>query len=324
MRFGVFLTAAVAALGISSAQGISTVQAGTIHNAWEKFRANHALHHLSKHAQRGMVDVLNARMHLVQGDSDAAVALLIEAQRHFKDAKSDTSSFIAAEDQLHVSLSRPVSRGHTPVHGTVQWIPVGGEFVETETIAPEKRDVLKKTNKDIKAGDNQQINEDLEIVGNNADFVMALAPAKQLTVNLGHAQLMAEARHPHSAIHYIDRALDSIVYVDDDLSKNPDEVDKVSSSEQPAHQSLPPAPVTSSAPADSDVTAVHKEEMPAEPPVIKPHILRMPMINHHHHCASKDAMKMCPKCGAKVDLNEGQVGYVPTDPDYPRGPVDGQ
>lgn len=205
--------AAVAALMVSA----SAAHAGAIHTDWEKFKAGRALHHLSVDGQKALQDVLVARDLLAQGKTDAAIPPIYDAQKRFVAAQKDNRRFYAAEDQLQPAPQHPVSATHKPITGSVTWIPVGGEFILTETLAPDKKAAAQKANKALKAGQNVQAEQNLQVVGEDADFIIALAPLEQTKDTLYRARVLTEGRQAAQAKEALDQLLDGIVFVSDDF-----------------------------------------------------------------------------------------------------------
>lgn len=233
MRFKASL-AAVAALMVSA----SAAHAGAIHTDWEKFKAGRALHHLSVDGQKALQDVLVARDLLAQGKTDAAIPPIYDAQKRFVAAQKDNRRFYAAEDQLQPAPQHPVSATHKPTTGAVTWIPVGGEFILTETLAPDKKAAAQQANKALKAGQNAQAQQNLQVVGEDADFIIALAPLEQTKSTLYRARVLTEGRQAAQAKEALDQLLDSIVFVSDDF------VDQSANAQSPAQA---PAPATAKA-----------------------------------------------------------------------------
>lgn len=223
MRFKASL-AAVAALMVSA----SAAHAGAIHTDWEKFKAGRALHHLSVDGQKALQDVLVARDLLAQGKTDAAIPPIYDAQKRFVAAQKDNRRFYAAEDQLQPAPQHPVSATHKPTTGAVTWIPVGGEFILTETLAPDKKAAAQQANQALKAGQNAQAQQNLQVVGEDADFIIALAPLEQTKSTLYRARVLTEGRQAAQAKEALDQLLDSIVFVSDDF------VDQSATAQAPA------------------------------------------------------------------------------------------
>lgn len=212
MRFKASL-AAVAALMVSA----SAAQAGAIHTDWEKFKAGRALHHLSTDGQKAMQDVLQARDLLAQGKTDAAIPPLYDAQKRFVAAQKDNRRFFAAENQLQPAPQHPLSATHKPTTGAMTWIPVGGEFILTETLAPDKKTAVQQANQALQAGQNAQVQQNLQVVGEDADFIIALAPLEQTKSTLYRARVLTEGGQVAQAKEALDQLLDSVVFVSDDF-----------------------------------------------------------------------------------------------------------
>lgn len=268
MRFKASL-AAVAALMVSA----SAAHAGAIHTDWEKFKAGRALHHLSVDGQKALQDVLVARDLLAQGKTDAAIPPIYDAQKRFVAAQKDNRRFYAAEDQLQPAPQHPVSATHKPTTGAVTWIPVGGEFILTETLAPDKKAAAQQANKALKAGQNAQAQQNLQVVGEDADFIIALAPLEQTKSTLYRARVLTEGRQAAQAKEALDQLLDSIVFVSDDF------VDQSANAQSPAQAPaqapakaatqgsavVTPAPATAPAPAAAPSVAAPAAATPAAP-----------------------------------------------------------
>ena len=195
----------------------SVAQAGTVHTTWEKFKAGHAMHRLSVDGQKAMMDVFQARDLLAQGKTDAAIPPLYDAQKRFKAASADNKKFFAAESQLQPAPQHPASATHTPVANPTTWVPVGGEFIVSETLAPEKQAALANANKQFQAGQTQQAQQSLQVVGEDADFILALAPLEQSEGALYRAKVFTEGRQPQQAVEALNQLLDGIVFVSDDV-----------------------------------------------------------------------------------------------------------
>lgn len=261
--------AAVAALMVSA----SAAHAGAIHTDWEKFKAGRALHHLSVDGQKALQDVLVARDLLAQGKTDAAIPPIYDAQKRFVAAQKDNRRFYAAEDQLQPAPQHPVSATHKPTTGAVTWIPVGGEFILTETLAPDKKAAAQQANKALKAGQNAQAQQSLQVVGEDADFIIALAPLEQTKSTLYRARVLTEGRQAAQAKEALDQLLDSIVFVSDDF------VDQSANAQSPAQApaqapakaatqgsaAVTPAPATAPAPAAAPSVAAPAAATPDAP-----------------------------------------------------------
>ncbi|MFT8675639.1 MAG: YfdX family protein [Acetobacter sp.] len=196
---------------------LSSAHAASLHTDWEKFQAGRAMHHLSADGQKAMVDVLQARDLLSQGKVDAAIPPLYDAQKRLAAAGKDNRNFVAAESQLQPVPQRPAPASHKPSTGTVTWIPVGGEFIVTDTLAPEKKAAAQAANQQLKAGQTQQAQQTLQVVGEDADFIVALAPLEQAEGALNRATVFTEGRQAPQAVEALDDLLNGVVFVSDDF-----------------------------------------------------------------------------------------------------------
>lgn len=212
MRFKFSLMAAAVLM-----VGVVPAQAETLHARWEEYKAGRAMRHLSADGQKAMVDVLQARDLLSQGKSDAAIPLLYDAQKRFAAAGTDNRRFIAAENQLQPAPSHPAGANHKPVAGSVTWVPVGGELVVTDTLAPEKKAAAQTVNQQLKAGQTQQAQESLAVVGQDTDFIIALAPLEASQGALNRAKVFTEGRLNSQAVDALNELVDGIVFVSDDF-----------------------------------------------------------------------------------------------------------
>lgn len=212
MRFKFSLMAAAALM-----VGVVPAQAETLHARWEEYKAGRAMRHLSADGQKAMTDVLQARDLLSQGKSDAAIPFLYDAQKRFAAAGTDNHRFMAAESQLQSAPSHPVTAAHKPVVGPVTWVPVGGELVVTDTLAPEKKAAAQTANQQLKAGQIQQAQETLAVVGQDTDFIIALAPLERSQGALNRAKVFTEGRLSSQAVDALNDLLDGIVFVSDDF-----------------------------------------------------------------------------------------------------------
>lgn len=238
MRFKFSLVAA-AALMI----GVVPAHAETLHARWEQYKAGRAMRHLSVDGQKAMTDVLQAHDLLSQGKSDAAIPFLYDAQKRFAAAALDNRRFMAAESQLQPVPSHPVGADHKPVVGSVTWVPVGGELVVTDTLAPEKKAAAQTANQQLKAGKTQQARQTLAIVGEDADFIIALAPLERSQGALNRARVFTEGRLTTQAVEALNDLLDGVVFVSDDF------VEKQPPAPAPTAPAAPtPAPAAPAAP----------------------------------------------------------------------------
>lgn len=188
----------------------------SIHTKWEEHKADHALNHLSEDGQYAMVDILQAKHILDSGQATAALPMLHTASKRIAAAGSARKKFIAAENDLHPAPQHPVSASHTPLTAQTTWIPVGGEFIVGEELAPEKKTAVATANSQLKSGQRHEVVETMKIVGEDTDFIVALAPLEQTQKVINQAIDLAKNNKAQDASQAIDRLMDSLVFVSDD------------------------------------------------------------------------------------------------------------
>ena len=191
--------------------------AGSVHTNWEKFKAGRAFKHLSIDGQRAFADLLQAHDLLTAGKTEQTIPLLYDAEKKLDAASKASKKLDAAEASLNRAPQRPAPAGHVPSTTPETWIPIGGEFVETETLAPEKKAAIAAANSQIKTGNNQQAAQSMEVVNDQVDFIVALAPLNMTKGAIARAQVFVEGRNQQDALSAVDQALNGLVFVDDDV-----------------------------------------------------------------------------------------------------------
>ena len=217
MRFKAKLS--LATLAILTAAPMTTY-ASSVHTKWEQFKAGRAFHHLSEDGQHALVDIIQARKALASGNTEAAIPFLYDAQKRLVAASKAATKFDAAENQLQPAPQRPVSPSHTPLTGTTTWVPVGGEFIATETFSPEKKAAVATANGQLNAGQPDKAAQTLQLVGADADFIIALAPLAQTQGAVNRATVFTEGKQTAEAIAALDQIPDSLVFVSENLAES--------------------------------------------------------------------------------------------------------
>ncbi|EHH67325.1 YfdX family protein [Gluconobacter morbifer] len=196
-------------------------QPSKLRTDWEKFKAHRAFHHLSADGQKAFTDILKARDILQSGQTDAAIPLLYDAQKRLAAAQKADGKFQAAESDLHPAPQHPLSSNHTPTTGQMDWLPVGGEFIVSETVAPEKKAAVATANAQLKTGNTNQAAQTMQVVGEDATFIVALAPLPPTTGAVNRATVFTEGRQPQQAVSALNDVLDSLVFVTEDAVATP-------------------------------------------------------------------------------------------------------
>ncbi|MUG04129.1 YfdX family protein [Bombella sp. ESL0378] len=178
----------------------------------EERKEHRAFHHLSDHGQKAMVEIVDAQHLLAAGQDEKAIPALNAALSHLDLAAKAREQFTAAEADLHPAPQHPLPKNHT-VAGPTDWIPVGGEVIATTELEPAKKSAIATANAQLKAGQTDQAAQTLQIVGQDIDFVIALAPLSQLQGYVNRALIFAQGHHPEAAAVALNDAIDSLVFV---------------------------------------------------------------------------------------------------------------
>lgn len=212
MRF-IPLMAIAASLAVTPVASHAT----SLHTHWEQYKAGRAFRHLSNDGQKAFGDILKARDLLAAGNTDAAIPALYDANKRLTAAGKASTKFKAAEASLQPAPQHAPAAGHVPATTPTDWIPVGGEFIASETLAPEKKAAVATANKQLQAGDTQQAAQSMQVVGEDVDFIVALAPLAQTQGALNRATVFTEGRQPKEALDALDQTLNNLVFVSQDF-----------------------------------------------------------------------------------------------------------
>lgn len=207
----------MAFIALLSSPVLATATApSSLQTKWEEHKADRALNHLSESGQSAMVDILQAKHILDSNQSSAALPFLRSASKRLTAAGNARQKFIAAEQDLHPAQQHPLSASHTPIAEKTAWIPVGGEFIVGEELAPEKKTAVATANSQLKSGKRQEVVETMKVVGEDTDFIVALAPLDQAQKTINQAIALAKINKAQEASQAIDRLMDALVFVSDD------------------------------------------------------------------------------------------------------------
>lgn len=212
MRF-IPLLAVAASLAITPVASHAT----SLHTHWEQYKAGRAFRHLSADGQKALGDILKAHGLLSAGNTDAAIPALYDANKRLVAAGNASKKFNAAESALQPAPQHAPAAGHVAGAAPDVWIPVGGEFIASETLAPEKKAAIATANKQLQSGDTKQAAQSMQIVGEDVDFIVALAPLAQTQGALNRATVFTEGRQTKDALDALDQALNGLVFVSQDF-----------------------------------------------------------------------------------------------------------
>ncbi|MCX5617079.1 YfdX family protein [Bombella sp. TMW 2.2543] len=189
----------------------------TKHEKYETKKEHRAFHHLSENGQKAMANILDAQQFLANGQNNKAVNALRSASSHLDAAAKAREQFTAAEADLHPAPQHPVSSAHTAQNGPTDWIPVGGEVIATDVLEPSKKSAVATANAQLKAGQTEQAAQTLKIVGEDIDFVIALAPLAQLQGFVNRAMTFAQDNQTDAANQALTDGLNTLVFVSENV-----------------------------------------------------------------------------------------------------------
>ncbi|GBQ09623.1 YfdX family protein [Swaminathania salitolerans] len=180
-------------------------------------RADHDFRRLSVDGQKAMGDILQAQQALASNQNGQAQSLIDDADTRLQKAAKDNRAFMKVEGELQPAPShgapKRVAMSGVPLH----WLPVGGEYAVTEALAPEKQTALAQANQHLRAGDTKLVNQDLEVVGTDVQYVVALAPLEMVSGDVHRASVFIDGGDPKAAKDALQSAVDSILFVSDDV-----------------------------------------------------------------------------------------------------------
>ncbi|WP_231118962.1 YfdX family protein [Oecophyllibacter saccharovorans] len=189
----------------------------SLHRHWEKVKARHDFRHLSVDGQYALIDILEAQDFLNANKTDQAIKSLKKATDRLKAAGKADNKFMAAEAQLQVAPQHPLPSTHVPQQGQVTWIPVAGEFIVSDTLAPEKKAAIQKANALLKAGKTAEALQNVQIVSSDLDFILYLAPLAQTEGDVNRALVFAQNKNDKEASAALTEALNSLVAVSENF-----------------------------------------------------------------------------------------------------------
>ncbi|QCE32609.1 YfdX family protein [Acetobacteraceae bacterium] len=186
-----------------------------------RHKAEVAFNNLSADGQIAIADVLAANMQLADNDSKEATNLLKKAQASLKKAASADSAFTAAMNQLNPKLKLELAKQQQAVankdganpSGATKWIPVGAEIVAVDKLSASDKAVVAKANSQLRSGDTKQAAATLRSIGQDLDFIIALAPLAATTDAVDRAVLFAEQGQTQEAVDAITTATNGIVFL---------------------------------------------------------------------------------------------------------------
>ncbi|MXV44915.1 YfdX family protein [Saccharibacter sp. 17.LH.SD] len=184
---------------------------------WDRYKAHQAFHHLSEHGQKAFMKILDAQQVLAAGQTDAAIPLLTAASMHLSEAVTANEQFTAAETALHPAPQHPLSPNHIAQVSPTDWVPVGAEIIASDTLAPEKKAAVATANAQLKAGQTQQAAQTLQVVSQDIDFIVALAPLFPTQGAVNRALVFAQGHNAKGAAAALNDVINSLVFVSENV-----------------------------------------------------------------------------------------------------------
>ncbi|WP_025885252.1 YfdX family protein [Asaia prunellae] len=183
----------------------------------EQAHADKDFARLSKDGQKALANILLAQQALANNQNGQAQSLINEAEARLEKAAKDDRAFVRAEDAMqpvpsHGAPKRVVANG-VPVH----WLPVGGEYMVTDALAPAQQTALSSANQHLKTGETRLVNQDLQVVGTKVQYVIALAPLEMISGDVHRASVFMDGGDSKSATDALQNAVDSVLYVSGDV-----------------------------------------------------------------------------------------------------------
>ncbi|NIE79278.1 YfdX family protein [Asaia sp. As-1742] len=194
----------------SSARSVAMMKA-------EQVNATRDFGRLSKDGQKAFANILLAQQALTNNQNGQAQSLINDAEARLDKAAKDSKAFIKAEDAMQPvpshGMPKRVAASGVPLH----WLPVGGEYAVTDTLAPAQQTALANANQHLKAGDTKLVNQDLQVVGTSVQYVVALAPLEMISGDVHRASVFMDGGDTKSAADALQNAVDSILFVSGDV-----------------------------------------------------------------------------------------------------------
>lgn len=179
--------------------------------------ASHDFARLSNDGQKAFTMILQAQQALANNQNGRAQSLIDDVSARLQKATTDSKAFVKAEAELHPHPSHAAPK-QTVMNGSpVHWLPIGGEYVVTEALAPEKKTALTRANQHLKQGDTKLVDQDLQVIGTDVEYVVALSPLEMTSGAIHRASVFISAGDSKSAAEALQNAMDSVIFVSDNV-----------------------------------------------------------------------------------------------------------
>ncbi|WP_336761993.1 YfdX family protein [Asaia sp. VD9] len=172
---------------------------------------------LSKDGQKALANIILAQQALASNQNGQAQSLINEAEARLEKAAKDNRAFIKAEDAMQPVPSHGAPKRLAVSGVPLHWLPVGGEYAVTDTLAPAQQTALANANQHMKTGETKLVNQDLQVVGTKVQYVVALAPLEMISGDVHRASVFMDGGDTKSAGDALQNAVDSILFVSGDV-----------------------------------------------------------------------------------------------------------
>jgi len=172
---------------------------------------------LSKDGQKAFSNILLAQQALANNQNGQAQSLIDEAEARLDKAAKDNKAFVRAEDAMQPVPSHGAPKRLAVSGAPLHWLPVGGEYAVTDALAPAQQTALANANQHMKTGDTKLVDQDLQVVGTQVQYVVALAPLEMISGDVHRASVFMDGGDSKAAAEALQNAVDSILFVSGDV-----------------------------------------------------------------------------------------------------------
>lgn len=185
--------------------------------AKDRAHADRDFGRLSKDGQKAFSNILLAQQALANNQNGQAQSLIDEAEARLDKAAKDNKAFVRAEDAMQPVPSHGAPKRLAASGAPLHWLPVGGEYAVTDALAPAQQTALANANQHMKTGDTKLVNQDLQVVGTQVQYVVALAPLEMISGDVHRASVFMDGGDAKAAAEALQNAVDSILFVSGDV-----------------------------------------------------------------------------------------------------------
>ena len=179
---------------------------------------------LSINGHRAFDEIQLARLAIFDGQPAQATKLVADAQQAFAKANTEDTAFMKAESELHAPANANAGApAATAATAPIRWVPVDGQFVLGEALAPAGRQTgaVDAANQSLHQGQPAKARDALRVASVNADFILTVAPANSSMADLSRASQLLAAHDDYSANQALREAVDGVRFDSVDVQGTP-------------------------------------------------------------------------------------------------------